>query len=653
MSEDSNPSRQAYSNTSTNGYKGRFVGNICNIRLFKENPYILDLTESQRDTLNANLLEPYNGELFYDDDKFIWVCEVTENESTGEKTYHYKSQEKELNEKLKYYESKGVMNQLMSAYNNGQVYKFYYNSGSNLLHPNPTLVFPNNFISYRVRRQGLNANNSPVYVAGSVVDGHLESVNIGMKLVNDTVAGTTYRRMGTAQIFTSTNVTNGYAELENGKFYVVEFFDNDSNLVGTRLFQAVASAGYDASVPSSTVVDLKIAIYRNGIDLKSSSNTYQIYAGEDLTKSVSYSVIAVYDDGTEKVITDKLDTPCLTREGWDVDTNGAPEGSRFKVTFTYFPRVDENGDPIGTSITRDIYFQVTAYQYSKIIKAIPIVWSDNDTDLSLNNNSASKTYKLKLYTLSSDGVVENRTRSFYNSMCVVDEEGAAHPVTPSNFNAIYSFDPYNQCVSFTFVSTQVASMTAFDFTMYNNGITDHYRFKVAFGKEGSNGNSGQTVSSYTFVEAYNNNISEYGYGAGGIFEYLTQTYHIIESSQKYNKARIFTNASGGYEIELNIVETDTYIRDAYARIINGVSYKPNKIILYSVKDQTVTPLTPLTALNSTATKIQIPAYVDTNVSNIIRNIDQFDYIIAQFHNVTESDDNIINIGVFSAVKEAV
>ena len=31
MSEDSNPSRQAYSNTSTNGYKGRFVGNICNM----------------------------------------------------------------------------------------------------------------------------------------------------------------------------------------------------------------------------------------------------------------------------------------------------------------------------------------------------------------------------------------------------------------------------------------------------------------------------------------------------------------------------------------------------------------------------------------------------------------------------------------------
>ena len=37
---DSSPERQAYSSETENGYKGRFVANISNIRLFKSNPYI-------------------------------------------------------------------------------------------------------------------------------------------------------------------------------------------------------------------------------------------------------------------------------------------------------------------------------------------------------------------------------------------------------------------------------------------------------------------------------------------------------------------------------------------------------------------------------------------------------------------------------------
>jgi hypothetical protein len=649
MSEDTSPSRQAYPIVGTEGYKGRFASNISNIRLFKDNPYILDLTEGQRAILNADLLTPYNGELFYDDNKFIYVCSVVTNETTGEKEYLYKSQEKELYGKLKYYESKGVMNQLMSAYNNGQVYKFYYNTGSLLLYPNPSIVFPADYVSYSIRRQGLNSNNEPIYVAGSVVDGVIESKNIAMKLVNDTVTGNSYRRMGTAQIFNVNNITAGYSTIENGKFYVVDFYNSMSEIVDTRLFQAVESAAYDTQVPSASVVDLKIMIFRNGADLKSASNVYQIYAGEDLTKTVSYAVIAVYDDGTEKIITDKLDTAQLSREGWDVNTNGATEGTKFEVKFTYYPQIDETGSPIGSAIERSVFFQVTTYQYSKIYKCIPVVWSDYNTDLTINDTNA-KTYKLKVYTLSADGVVENRTRSFYNSMQILNNEGDSVPVNASSFDGIYAFDPYNQCISFTFTSAAIAKEETFDFTMYNNGKLEHYRFNIDFGKSGNIDNTVKTAVDYTFVKAFNDNISEFGYGNGGIFEKLSEIYN-MNSYPVYNKARIYKNASQQYEIELSMVESDSFVRDVYSRVINGTTYKPNRVVLYAVKDQTMTPLCSSSAINTTAKKVSVGTYSDINVTNIIRNLDQYDYILAQFRTATDNDDFIVNLGMFSIIKE--
>ena len=72
---DTSPERQAYSSETENGYKGRFVANISNIRLFKSNPYIAHLSESERETLNATLLTPYPGEMMYDDDRNISLSE--------------------------------------------------------------------------------------------------------------------------------------------------------------------------------------------------------------------------------------------------------------------------------------------------------------------------------------------------------------------------------------------------------------------------------------------------------------------------------------------------------------------------------------------------------------------------------------------------
>ena len=45
---DTSPNRQAYSQLSKEGYKGRFAANIADIRLFKDNPYIADLEPADR-----------------------------------------------------------------------------------------------------------------------------------------------------------------------------------------------------------------------------------------------------------------------------------------------------------------------------------------------------------------------------------------------------------------------------------------------------------------------------------------------------------------------------------------------------------------------------------------------------------------------------
>ena len=438
---DVTPERQAYGMVNGEGYNGRFAANIANIRMFKDNPYIRSLNDSQRISLNQDLLEPYDGEQFYDDDKNIWLCNVIKDTNNNSIRYEYVSKDLELKEELELYKSRGVINQLMSAYNNGQVHKFYFNSASNKIFPNSSLVFPEEYDHYTIRKQTLNSQNQFIYVAGvQVTDNNNQTsliTNIGMRTIRDSNNNTVHKRMNVAEMLVE-NPNSGKGRVENGLFYVVDFFDSNNVLVNTILFQAVEAIAHDMQMPSAAVVDLKIIVYREGADIRSATNIYPIYPGEDLSRNVSFSVIAVYNDGVEKVITDKRDTNQLTIEGLDTIINNI-EGERHKVTFTYFPNVDESGLPIGAAITRSIYFQVTSYKYSKIQRIIPVIWKDNYVDLA-GNNASVRTFKLKLYALTEEGLLENRTRSFYNTMKIVsqnlDNAGEAVMVDQTNLPAV-------------------------------------------------------------------------------------------------------------------------------------------------------------------------------------------------------------------------
>ena len=76
---DTSPNRQAYTQLAKEGYKGRFAANIADIRLFKDNPYIKDLDQADRIELNKSLLTPYDGEQFYDDDRYVYLCKLVKD----------------------------------------------------------------------------------------------------------------------------------------------------------------------------------------------------------------------------------------------------------------------------------------------------------------------------------------------------------------------------------------------------------------------------------------------------------------------------------------------------------------------------------------------------------------------------------------------
>ena len=632
MSDDNSPDRQAYREALEQGLHGRFAANIANIRLFKDNPYIADLPEADRIELNKKLLAPFNGEQFYDDDKFVYVCNIVKDPVSNEQRFVYTSKEKEIYEKLKYYETKGVMNQLLSAYQNGKVYRFYYNKTSLTMFPNADLVFPENYNSYTIRLQGLNSAEQFVYVAGQLNDGQISDVHIQMKVIEDVAKGTRYRRMGPAEIFATSNPDNQYATIQNGFFYAVDFFDEQGQIIETKLFQAVEAISYDTQVPSATIVDLKITVFKNNTELKSSTNTYSIYAGEDLQATTALAVSAVYSDGTQKVITDKQNNG-LSIEGLDHNTTGMPEGSIVPVTVTYNPNVNSAYETIGQAITKEIYFQVVSNSYTAIKQVIPVVWKDNSSDFIIDSTIGAVIYKLKVYGMSSTGVLENKTRSFYDSMKVVVQEQlddfADCPV---------AYDPYQQCCTFAFPAFSDTGQRTFEFGMYTNGKFEKYRFNVTFGltQQDFADRHGEIVGPWVTTG------EKYGYKVGDVFKSgectLANTYN--NDTAVYNKATITGSMGVASMINIKTSTPGTRLASRYSRLYDdGKSYDAGAIQLFSVKDKTCTPLTPIYTFNSGVTEVNVPIIDDDGVRTIVKNLSTHDYILAKYYYIDAVSGN--------------
>ena len=639
---DTSPERQAYHGVEEEGYKGRLATNIGDIRMFKDNPYIRDLPDADRMLLNRDLLTPYDCELFIDDDRFQWVCKYEEDDN-GVTSYIYTSKEKEMYERLKFYESKGVLNQLMSAYNNGQVYKFYFNRRTHEMFPNTSIVFPDECFSYTIRKQELNENNSFVFVAGIMGEDMNLNVHIGMKTIVDSVNGTTYKRMGPAKIFSDSDPSHQYDQVINNEFYVVEFYNRNGEIVDTKLFQAVEAIVTNTQVPSASVVDLRINVFRNNIAERSANNVYPVIQGENITSTVSFTVTAIYSDGTEKIITDQLDSEHLIRHGWDeVNTQGAEVGKRFSVVFEYRPFIDENAEDTAGAISREIVFQVVANNYEKLYKILPVMWMDN-TNTANNTSLTGRVFKLKVYTLSADGVLENRTVAAYNTLKKVENNDLV-----AFTDCKYTYNTLNGYIIFAFPNNSNASLTTFSFLLYDDSVQSEFRFNVDFGQN-YNETKGIFIKPYTT----NANTGLYGYDINdGALRTLSETYHtIINNNVEYmaNTAIINYSGEGANTIKVNSYNNIEF-SNRYMRIVNGVQKRPNRVQFYVVKDDTVTPVTQIEQMNSNAVTIEVSTIKDGGVRDILNTVNSFDYILAKFYYEEGQTMTLVNIDTYCVNK---
>ena len=376
---DTSPNRQAYTQLAKEGYKGRFAANIADIRLFKDNPYIKDLEQADRFELNKSLITPYDGEQFYDDDRYVYLCKLVKDVITGEERYVYTSKEKEVNERLAYYESQGVLNQLMSAYNNGRIYTLYIDRSNLMMYPNTSLTWPKDYAYYTVKAQKLNEDNKPIYVAGMIQDNNLVGKNIGMVVQRDDAVGTVYTRMLPAKIFTTEEVDpiKQTEVIKNNEFYQVDFFNSNGTLLDTRLFQAVDSTVTNTEVPSQSISDINVTVLRNNISQTSANGIYPVQSGEDVSNTLSFVIRVVYNDGTNKLVS--LNSPNLDIEGLDNwSTANKPQGETHDVVIRYYANVDEFNKPYGTFVEKVIKFQIVANTTETIYKVLPVMWKNKE-----------------------------------------------------------------------------------------------------------------------------------------------------------------------------------------------------------------------------------------------------------------------------------
>lgn len=610
---DTTPSAQAYDEV-VKQFRGRFAPNVANIRLFKDNPYLKDLTEEDRNKANQSLMTPFHGEQFYDDDKYIYVCQYEYDELAGKTKYVYYSQEKTLSDKMEYYESKGVLNQLMSAYNNGKIYCFYVDHDNNMMYPTSELVFPYNYSTYTVRRQNLNNDKQFVYVAGELSDGNLLETSIYMKPIKDTVLNTEYRKMTPAHLFNSSNPDNkNYDMVEHGKFYVVDFFNDDGTLVDTVLFQAVDAAIENIATPSQSVVSLDVQVLRGNYPQSVTGDNYPILAGED-TSLIQYNVIAVYNDGTRKNITSYVNTNQLVIDGTEKLNSSSAIGTQIPITFTYYPNIDDYGEAIGSPVSKTIVFVITENNLSKIEKIIPVIWKD-----AVTGDGQTRSYKLKLFGINNEGFVENRTKAFFDTMKVYN----ASDNSLKECEYSYTYNPYQQYILFAPRTTWAD--TTFSWTMYSGNVQVEYRFVANFA-------SGDNTGIY--VKALQN-TTLYGYDSTGPL--YTYGKSIDNTTTFYMTNNYFTFSN-----------PDEAFASRYKVTRDGEVIRPDSVQLYLVSDSTMQPITLNTTFPAADTTLKLNVNTtDSGIVTLVSGIRANDYIIAKFNNTTR--DTCAAIDIFRVV----
>ena len=603
------PDQQAYDEETVRKLSGRFSPNASNIRLFKDNPYILTLTDAERQEANKTLLTPHNGEMFYDDEHFKWHCKYEKN-AMGTYEYKYYSHEYETSKLYNDLKARGIFNQLLSAYNNGRIYNFYVDPYTKTVFPNSALVFPDNYASYTVREIGKAKDEKPVYVVGLVEDGDIKEHEVAMRRMYDAGSDYNYTRMGVGKTFAS-HIEGDYIDcnvMQPGHFYMVDFKDEMGYVIDTKLFQAVEATVENNAVPSQAIVRLEVQVIRAGIQLRGIDGVYPLTAGEDVTSDISFIVKAVYNNGDVKIVTGEAATGHLVIDGLDRVNTNAGVGEQFDVKFTYFPHVDENNEGIGASKSATVTFQIIAASYTTLHRVIPVMWRETNT-MSIGLAAKQHKFYLKVYCLNIDGVVENRTKAFYDTFKQLVAVNGRTQMVDCPLN--YLYDHTKQAVLFLLDDTD--SDAVFQFNLFSAGMSYSLRFMCKF-------TNMDAASPYIRVV----DAREYGYDVNtGLLRTLGDS---IKNCAEYDPTVGGTYTNGS--LTLSCDNGNTPFCSQYKRAKDGITMKPNRMVGYLCSDDTFQQYTDITPLNSE--DVRKTVYVKSNQLATLTAMNNGDWMLFKF-----------------------
>jgi hypothetical protein len=288
---------------------------------------------------------------------------------------------KELRDYITDLKNSGIFTSAAAFVNNRKINRFYFDLSNGVVRIDPERRFEPIYRYYAIRDIELGPNGEYLYVTGVRGEGSEENETfsnlVDMRIENS--------ESGDGEQVSIPQVGGVVREINNGKTYIVEFYDASRTLVNIVPFQAIAVRVADLDLsPDTAVVDMYIMTNR---PMETNEGACFLYRGET-ANSLEVRVYLKYADGRtrdityENVINGRLVIQGLNELNTDSITTEGGETQKFSVVYNLIrnnaslpssPNQTPEGaiiNPQSLTITKDVEVFVLEDVFSNIEKVI-------------------------------------------------------------------------------------------------------------------------------------------------------------------------------------------------------------------------------------------------------------------------------------------
>ncbi len=327
---------------------------------------------------------PFENEGVFDKDGNLYV--YLRNRETD--VLEWVSITKELRDQIQRWIDGGVIENHTALVENGQIFRLFADNNNRVVTGNTEIAFPTEYRFYAIREIETDPITGFNYVAGFTrvdANGNTEVVTY-LQNMEERVS-----QIDGVSRFCVIGPGNLLTNLENGKRYMLEFYNSSLLLVENRVYQAIISTYMDGIItPDDVITGLDV---RSNRDLPNRNGVY-LFLNEDPNRAFVFRVFLLYGStGFAVDITKELESGGrLTIEGLDeLDTNVLTSESNLNqsITFIYNAQktnggVDQNTNDgsltiSGNRLMREIPVIVEEDTAMRAINRItPISWIEGD-----------------------------------------------------------------------------------------------------------------------------------------------------------------------------------------------------------------------------------------------------------------------------------